>query len=227
MRVTVLCIALGAMVGTSIGGEPLTPEKAVTFALKGGVNPSTQTMDPDPGYDASGVLGYGGGITLGFNLSRFVSLDADFLYVRKGGHYGFSYRESPTSPAVDFDTDILLDYATVSPLLRATFRPHGFSPYILAGAEFGYLLDAQYRWEESTGEAGTDDAKEDMENTDFSLSFGGGINLPTSGSSSFFLEARYYLGLTDITKPIPGESERNQEDKLMNRGTYLFGGFRF
>ncbi|MFH1278163.1 MAG: porin family protein [Candidatus Eisenbacteria bacterium] len=227
MRSWMVPLLIAVSLGVALASEPLTPAKPVTFALKGGISQTTPSLDPDPGAGDGAAMGYGGGVTIGLNLSSHVSFDAEVLYARKGGKYSYSTGDPIEGPEGRLESRVALDYVTLSPLLRATFRPHGASPYLLAGAEFGFLMNAEWEWSETTGGSGTWDAKDEFEETDFSLSFGGGLDLPASGTTNFFVEARYYYGMTDISKTPYSESIREDTSEMKNRGTYLFGGLRF
>ncbi len=228
MRMMIIGIAVAMLAGLAHGSGPLAPTSHVSFALKGGVNPSSQTLDPNPGWNEGRVLGFGGGATLGFNLSSAVSFDTDVLYVRKGTEFTGSEYDNEQGGTVDVSERIVADYVTVSPLIRTTFRPGGTSPYLLAGVEFGYLVKASDELSMNPGGSrGEKDVTDKTERTDFSLSFGGGMNFPTSGSSDFFLEARYYLGLKNTVKQTQEDIDANGAVDVKNRGTYVMGGFRF
>ena len=73
-------------------------------------------------------------------------------------------------------------------------------------------------------ESFNDDVKDSFKSTDFGLSIGGGIELP-SGGAAFFVEGRYSLGLADIADQDASSSESTAS--VNTRGIYAFAGVRF
>ncbi|MBD3335877.1 MAG: outer membrane beta-barrel protein [Candidatus Eisenbacteria bacterium] len=216
-----------AMIVAMLAAVPAwaTPDKPMSFALKGGVNPAFQELEPDPDNRDGSLLGYGGGATLGINLSPSFSVDTDFLYVQKGGKYKDVFRNGNDMGGEErvFKSQVEMNYIVVNPMFRIAPNTDGARPYLMAGPEFGYLIDAQWSYEDDRGKS-TEDAKEEFKETDFGINMGGGLEIPMQGSTSFFFEGRYSMGMTDVTDINEEESERGS---AKNRSIFVFGGLRF
>ena len=198
-------------------------QKPMSFAIKGGVNPAFQELSPDPDNRDGAFMGFGGGATLGINLSSNFSLDTDLLYVRKGGKYKDVYRNGNDISDQDrvFYTTLALDYFVINPEIRIAPSTTGAKPYLMAGPEFGFLMSAEWTYDNDLGKS-TVDGKENFKSTDFGLNFGGGLEVPVGGATSFFLEGRYSMGMTDIADhPIEGDG-----GTAKNRSVFGFAGVR-
>jgi hypothetical protein len=95
---------------------------------------------------------------------------------------------------------------TMPLLLKVRFMP-GTTPYVLAGGEVGYLLSQKVVVTAADGVTENEvDILEETNRLLYGLVFGGGVELQL-GSMDLLLEARYHLGLSNLTKDAdPGES---------------------
>ncbi|MBU1701847.1 MAG: PorT family protein [Candidatus Eisenbacteria bacterium] len=198
--------------------------KPVSFAVKGGINPAFQEFEPDPENRDGNLMGFGGGATLGINLGPYFSIDTDLLYVRKGGKYEDRYRNGNEMDGEDriFKSEIALDYVVVNPMIRIAPKTDGARPFLMAGPEFGFLMTAEWSFDNDMGKS-TQDAKDDFKETDFGINFGAGLEIPTNSSTAFFVEGRYSLGMTDIVV----ETDVENSTTIKNRSIFIFGGIRF
>ena len=217
VTVTLLAVLIAAPV---LAGQ----QKPMSFAIKGGINPAFQELLPDPESRDGMLMGFGGGATLGINLSSNFALDTDLLYVRKGGRYKDVYRDGNDLSDQDrvFKSEIALDYFIINPEFRVAPSTTGPKPYLMAGPEFGFLMSAEWTYDSDLGKT-TKDGKGDFKSTDFGINFGGGLEIPAGGATSFFLEGRYSMGLTDIADH-PLEEEGGT---AKNRSVFGFAGIRF
>lgn len=220
-------ILVAVMLIAILGATPVLADqlKPMSFAVKGGVNPAFQELDPDPDNRDGNLIGFGGGATLGINLSPNFALDTDVLYVRKGGKYEDVYRNGNEVSGEDrvFKSEIALDYVVVNPMFRVTPNTNGPRPYLMAGPEFGFLTSAEWTYDNDFGTT-TEDAKDDLKSMDFGINMGAGLEVPTHGTTSFFLEGRYSMGMTDINDR-PEEEE--ESGSIKNRSLFGFAGIRF
>jgi opacity protein-like surface antigen len=220
-RCFVIIILIAVFFVPPVQAEQMKP---VSLAIKGGVNPAFQELDPDPDNRDGNLMGFGGGAALGMNFGPYFSLDADLLFVRKGGRYEDRYRNGNEMDSEDrvFKSKIALDYIVLNPLFRIGPDTKGARPYFMAGPEFGFLVSAEWTYENDLGKS-TQDAKDDFKETDFGVNLGGGIEMPMSATSSFFVEGRYSLGMTDVI----ADSDQEEGGSIKNRSNFIFGGLRF
>lgn len=169
-------------------------------------------------------MGFGGGVTLGFALAPYLSLDIDGLYMMKGMH-----RETSLGDEGSFESDWKLGYAIASPVLRLRLPGGGIAPYVLAGGEVGYLLSAKVTTSSPGEDESEADVKDDCEDLDYGFVLGAGLEIPNVTGVGFFVEARYVRGLTDIAKDAEDQGTLADDDemKAMNEAFYLMAGIRF
>jgi opacity protein-like surface antigen len=206
----------------------LAQEKQVHVGFKGGLSLMNFSYDPELEVGPDSRLGLALGALLSVNVSPSMSVDGEVLYVQKGAKLDAADGDCSSQD------EWKLAYITISPLLR--FKVHGesVSPYFLGGIEFGLLMSADHEWDwECNGEteAATDDVKDYFKDTDFGITVGAGLDFP-SGKSTFFAEARYSIGLSDISDT--GDDEMSQSAEVVvadyeikNRGFYFLAGVRF
>lgn len=213
---------------TVTGLPAVAQQSAFGFGLKGGLNLGDVELKHELEGDAQESYRYG--LAAGAVLSLFVnpalSLDTDILYMQKGHTWEYEYREgSDPGGTRGWSYTSKTDYVVVAPMLRITFRGRNLSPYVIAGPEFGFLLDARMeRQDKDDGEVrdtSEEDTQDAFADTDWGVAFGGGFEFPTGGAA-VFLEGRYSLGMADINE---GGSDNGGSQK--NRGIYLLGGLRF
>lgn len=217
MRITLLCIVCLVTFGL-LGGVALAGQGAA-FGIKGGVNWATLSVKPDT-VELDYAMRPGGGVCFSFALNPNVWLDIDALYLQKGAI------ETYDEALQINDTEWHLNYAVVSPMLRLALSGAGSGPYLLGGAEIGYLVDWEILHDDGIG--GTESYSEDgvLEDLDYSVTVGAGLQLAGSGGAQFFLEGRYTIGLRDIVIPVTdGEADQNIEIKT--QGIYALAGLRF
>ncbi len=97
-------------------------------------------------------------------------------------------------------------------LAKIRFMP-GSSPFVLGGADVGYIL-SQKAIADVNGTSTEVDISKDINRTYYGLEFGGGYELEMSGLALIF-EARYLLGLANqIKNPTGNEYYQGQRDCL-------------
>ena len=145
----------------------------INIGTKIGLN--SYSINNDSGSDFDSKLGIHAGIFGHIHLNRQLGVQPELVYSMQGGKSG--------------STNYNLDYINVPVLLQYMFD-NGFR--IQAGPQFGFLVRAKAE----NGNA-SQDVKDEFKTIDAGLSFGASyIHTPTS----FGIDARYNLGLTDISE---------------------------
>ncbi|RAV29891.1 porin family protein [Sinomicrobium soli] len=172
----------------------------VTFGVKAGLNFSQLKVDLDGigSGSSDGRTGFYLGGLADFGLSEKFHIQPEVLYSNEGAKGVDEYGEK---------ADASISFINI-PVLAKFYVVEGFN--IHAGPQLGILVDA---------DGGTDELK----TTNFSLAFGAGYEL----SSGLFFDARYNLGLSDITD-LGEEYEAAGLDFSMKTRAFQVGfGYRF
>lgn len=196
----------------------LLPSGAAAQNIGGGVKGGLSLGDfrnlaeqlDEPGADAALKVGYAVGGYLAIRFDKGFSIQPEVLYTQKGVKFDFG------QDTVDADVSFKADYLDVPILARYTFGK-GLRGYVLAGPSLDFKLNAKVHTN-ILGESDDQDISEDVEDFEFAIVFGGGIEI-----GPLLLEARWSEGLTDIVKPDPDAPSGDIKTR-----TYLFlVGFRF
>jgi hypothetical protein len=190
-----LALASNAIAGSEIG-------------FLGGLNRATFHETPqESGLDfATRNLFLAGGV-LNLGLGGRFSLRIEPMFCTKGSTVTIDIFGAETAT-------VRLSYLELPVLLNVSLSSGAVRPYLIAGPTLGYLTSATGT--DSTGSK--TDIKKNFKKADPGISFGGGLRM--RGRPSFFVEARYTLGLANIAKDSQGFS-------LKNRGLQLAAGLTF
>jgi hypothetical protein len=120
--------------------------------------------------------GFAAGVHFGFPIGTNFMIQPEALITQQGA--GIS----------DSDGEIKLNYLQVPLNLRLNFGSGSVRPFILAGPYAAFKLSCDI------DDSFDDDCDNDISGTDYGFDFGGGIRF-----SNFLLEARYNLGLADVS----------------------------
>lgn len=193
------------------------------LGVKAGVNYTnlTSQMEPDP------VFGFHVGLTSEFKIAPDFTLQPELLYSMEGARSEISYSEEEFT--FSSDQKIKLGYINLPLMAKYYVRP-GFS--FQAGPQLGYLVSAKNEFEVYSNfsedfmmdESGTVDIKDELTKFSFGLNFGLGYEF----YNNLFLQARYHIGLTDISNF--GEEMEDLEgelDELKNKGFQVSVGYKF
>ena len=144
--------------------------------------------------DYDSKIGFAGGIFFQFQFSNLFSIQPEAYYTMKGA----------THPNHQFsDETFILNYIEVPLLLKFIIPLEGsiIRPSVYAGPVIGFNTTAEYRIESSgilsPHSLETYDISEEIQSTDFSLAFGGGIGFIV-GNNELGLDIRYILGLKSV-----------------------------
>jgi Outer membrane protein beta-barrel domain len=159
----------------------------------------SETIPPE--ISKSSRTGFGGAIGYEFGSSIF-RIELDAMVLPRGAVL------EGTSGADKVKTTISGYGLGAGILAKIRFLP-GSSPFVLGGADAGYILSPKeiHEVNETTTEV---DTSNDINRLYYGLEFGGGYELEMSGLALVF-EARYCLGLTNqIKNPLNNESIKSR-----------------
>lgn len=157
--------------------------------------------------------GFAAGIFAQFPLGQGASLvlQPEVLYVMKG-------------PKLDLTEETTwkynLDYIEVPVLLKFKFPlPGNIAPNVFAGPVVSFLSSAKIKEEIDGDEVDEMDIKEFLKDTEYSIAFGGGVDVTFQGLGVLTVDARYVIGMSDISDVGEGE--------LKNKTIMIHAGFGF
>lgn len=188
MKRTLLLLAVLALAAS------LAEAKGFYAGVKGGIYSANTTEVPRGWTGTSWNAGFAGGACVGYAFNDNLSLQPEFLYVRKGPNgtaLGF--------PPVTFTSNIT--YLEMPVLLVYKVRSRGnLSPYVIMGPGIGINLSAEAEVEMSNPvthrmSTGTLDYANVVNETEFIFVFGGGL-LYGVGPGRVTLDGRFDLGVT-------------------------------
>ena len=179
---TILSVALATILFTATATA-----QNVNIGIKGGLNITNLNDDNGTTYDSK--IGFNVGLLGHIHLAPQLALQPELLYSLQGAKYTVS----------NVETNINLGYLNI-PLNVQYMFDNGFR--LQAGPQIGLLMNAK----SETNNVKTD-IKDNLKTVDFGVTAGLGYVHPASG---FGVDARYNLGLTDISE--------SDASKLTNRG---------
>jgi hypothetical protein len=190
MRVLVRSLVLAAAVGLLAGAQVHAQSPTIGFKL--GPSFSKMSLDQDDD-DQSWLTKFTGGGFVRFDMAAF-ALQPELMYVTKGGRWV----EGNESAELRFDY-IEVPVLFVLPLMAGP----GVRPHLYAGPAFAFEVGCSVAVN-AGGISGSVDCDADEEGVDrkkldIGAMFGGGLSLPM-GPGALLLEARYTLGLMDLSE---------------------------
>jgi len=163
-----------------------------------------------------------GGI-LGLRLNRNISLQIEPSYLKKGGLLKIG--------EINSNVNIIFSTLEIPLLLKIGFG-NRIQPYFITGPTLGYNFTAQSELDYDMLNINVD-MMNVIKRFDLGIDWGGGISIPL-GTASFFLEARYNFGITNLVKEGVmefglGDNELielpfEKNDKFKNKGLKLMTG---
>ena len=140
-------------------------------------------------YDSN--LGFACGIFLQFQISNLFAIQPEAYYTMKGATY----------PNHQFsDATLILNYIEVPVLIKLIIPVEGsiIRPSVYAGPVISFNTTAEFKSEVyDRGLIEIWDISDDIQSTDFSLAFGGGMGFIV-GSNELGFDVRYILGLKSV-----------------------------
>lgn len=193
----------------------------INWGIKAGANYSTISSDIQPDH----IFGFHAGVVAEISVVPKFSIQPELLYSLEGAKSEFSFSEEE----FDFSSKskITLGYINL-PVIAKYFVTPEFS--LQSGPQVGYLVSAKDDYEISMSfpEEFTDSGEADMKDELKSISFGWNFGLGYEFQNNLFLQARYHLGLSDISDYNASEDDMDIEfDKIKNQGFQLSVGYKF
>ena len=139
---------------------------------------------------------------LGYESGGMFAFAIEALYSPGGA---VIHAENPSDPSIWIDLTIAANTISLPVMIKVRFLRGAMTPYIIAGGEVGYLLDAKLKMESWDGTNNEEDIIDEVNRLYYGVNFGGGFEFQV-GSMNLLLEGRYRLGLSNLLKePDPGE----------------------
>jgi len=208
---TVLIVFLVFFLSNAVVGQ-------VNVGFLGGVNIANLSGEDEDGteLDFNSRTGIGIGGMLDVVLNENLSLVFQPMYLQKGA--------KQTEDGMDFTWKST--YIEVPVLLRVTFGSGSTRPYLMGGANVGFLMSSDLELEMGVISAGID-AKDLMESADFGVAIGGGVLFQLE-NLNLFVDGRYNLGLSDVFKggriSFEGETGNIPDAEVKTNGIQIMGG---
>jgi hypothetical protein len=175
----------------------------VHLGVLGGLNLANVSGDTDDEADWQSSTFFGFGVVLDYALDEYITLHFEPMYLQKGAEINEE----------GYDAKLTLTYLEVPVMLRYVLGTNKNKPYIMGGPTIGFNQSAHYKDDDDD-----ENVKDDIKGVDFGLGFGGGISLPMD-NNLIFVEARYTLGVTNISK--------EPDFDIKTKGFQIFAGITF
>jgi len=179
----------------------ITTNAQMHAGLKAGLNIS-DVIEDDPGEEATNFstkLSFVAGAYFNYQFNKLFALQPEVYYTTKGAELKDQYNDLTLSLGY-IEIPILLQF--IIPIKESSLKP-----YLIAGPAAGFNLSAKTEYREN-GQTTEVDNKDNVESTEFSLVFGGGIGFPL-GNNEIGLDVRYLLGLSNIGKDTGSATIKN------------------
>jgi len=199
MKLTLLCaIILAAFITPTLAARTIHPGVQGGYTLT-----NLKYDDPNPlgFWDAQGDNGFSAGVFFDIELNAPLSLVPEIRFTRYRNHV--TVDSGPGTPSAHGEFEIEQDYVSVPVLMKWKPVPARVAElFFTGGVELGFLVSASARVNtvEQPGDIITDeeqDIKDTMENTNFSLLIGAGVDIHAA-SHIVVLQVRYNHGLTGV-----------------------------
>jgi opacity protein-like surface antigen len=164
----------------------------IDFMTFGGTD--SEVFENETGFDKSSRTGFALGAFAEWQINNTWAVEPQLLYIQKGA----KYKGNPAG-GTSGEATIKLDYVQIPVLLKAEYAKEGVSvvPGVFFGPAIGFKVGCSFGVE-ADGQSDSvkcDDAGASVQDTDFSLVFGAGVEL-----DRLSLQVRYDLGLTNIDR---------------------------
>lgn len=194
------------------------------FGIKAGANYST--LSGNEVGETDYLVGFHVGLIAEYQLSPKFALQPELLYSMEGAESSIDMQLDEFF--IKSEQELRLGYINL-PVMAKFYATEGLS--LQAGPQIGYLVSAKNKYEMSTNfedmdmnMSGTEDMKDDLKKISFGLNFGLGYDI----NEKLFLQARYHLGLSDISDYEEQEDEMDMEfEKIKNQGFQVSVGYKF
>jgi hypothetical protein len=171
--------------------------QTTSFGLKGGMTGANEKASAN-GFNISSStkIGFYAGAFAEIGVSENFAVQPELFYSSMGDKINVSFN-GQTFKGTD-------NFGYINLPILAKYKNSGFSAFL--GPQIGYLLSAKSKGSsDSTNNTTTVDVKNQMKSTDISGVIGVGYTL----ANGFGFDARYQLGLTDISKSTAEKVKNN------------------
>ncbi|MDH4220984.1 MAG: PorT family protein [Candidatus Aminicenantes bacterium] len=202
MKKTTKAFLIGALAlvlllpGTSLA-------KGIKAGFKIGMNNANlfgeqaKQLEQDIGYELKSKWGFCAGGFIQFNLGKVLAIQPEFQYTMKGARMKEEILGETFKLAVD------LSFLEVPVLVKFMIpTPGSVKPSLFVGPSIAIKLSAKTKIEYA-GQTDEEDVSDDMEDTEFGLIIGGGLDF-----GKLMFDVRYSLGLSTLSK-YEGEEIKN------------------
>lgn len=217
-------VTVGIMMVMTGAVQAESPRKPVAFGLYIGPSITSQWSTAEASPEYSRTTGNESGVTLGlfvgFSLGKLFAIQAEFMFVEKGGNHTISVAGFPYG---DLVVTYSMDYIEIPVLLKfIPLKTKSINFYSQAGIYLAFLTDSSYRFENEIIPDFNQDLG-DLKKSDLGLAGGAGISFSLK-NVNLHAEYRYSMGLVDLAFPTgPGFPEI----ELRNLGHKILCGISF
>lgn len=205
IRHSLIALAIGALLLPA----GIAAQSNSLIGVKAGINSSTISFSDDDDLDPMSASGFVGGLFAQIGLGDMFAIQPEGLFSSKGFKADID----------DEGAQLRVNYIEIPVLLMARFgEAGGVRPNVFVGPVLSFESKCEL---EATGSvafksdcADVPDEPIETKSTDFGATFGAGIVVPVGGFS-LVADARYTLGLTDLT---------DDDDSAKNRAWSFMGG---
>jgi len=169
----IFCLALATGISTLSAAQ-----SPISIGLKGGLNFANFSGD---NVNADSRMGINFGAFGTYSVQQTFGITAEINYAQKG--------------AKTSNSKLNINYLEVPVHFSYFFGKGNLRPKLMVGPYLGFLMNSEL----TVGNAKVN-AKDLYYNTDFGLSVGGGLHYDLGDAKWLYLDARYGLGLADVTK---------------------------
>jgi opacity protein-like surface antigen len=194
----------------------------MNWGIKAGANYAKLTSDMDPDY----IFGFHAGLVAEYKLTSQFALQPELLYSLEGAKAEMDFREGEFF--FSSEEKIKLGYINLPVMAKYYVTP---ALSFEAGPQIGFLISGESEYEIASNfdefeidESGTEDIRDEVKKISFGLNFGLGYDI----SSSLFVQARYHLGLSDISDYDEQDDEFEVDfEEIKNQSFQLSLGYKF
>jgi len=194
-------LVLLIIIFVTLSVETVNAQVKIQIGLKAGGNIANFTGDDATfmGQSLDSKFGFGGGIFSMFQFGNIFAIQPEVYYTMKGATLSYS----------GVDITFTFDYIEVPLLLKVIIPVEGSNirPSIVAGPVLSFNSTAEVKGE-GNGQTATQDVSDDVQSTDFSLAFGGGVGFML-GNNELGFDIRYILGLKSWDDSIANDDVKN------------------
>lgn len=185
-RLFAAALAAGLMIAISSPADAQT-----TFGVRGGISVANASLDVQQDFDKSNRTGFTGGVFLDWASSGLLGLQVGAQYTQKGTELEIQQVTS----------DFNLNYLEIPAVVKLGIPLGPIRPSVFGGAALGFNTGC----EDSDG----NDCGDSVKGTDWSGVAGFDLAIYIGGIS-LWADARYHLGLNNISKDTVIEEAKNR-----------------